>query len=796
MSDIEKELKRLRDERQKKFNEEDWDGALEIHDQILKLSPSALRYANRGSILYRMGRLEEAIESYRKALEMDPELKRARADLERLEAQLQKKKEKKGPLTPPSSIVSESLEEETPPKRSREEEERHGQIEALRDARQKYLDEENWAEAAKINTKILEIEPTGLRYANQGSMMYRMGKLAEAIECYKKALEMDPSMEKARTDLERLESQLEEEKLLSSVKEHKSDVKSEIESLRKLRQDRINAEDWEGALSLHDEILEKEPTGLRYANRGSILYRLGKFEEALRSYQKALEMDPSLTKLTEDIKRLESQLEEEKLIPLESGEKKKESDLSPEEKAEKIAYLKEERQKYLDAKEWDKALQYQDEMIALEPTALRYVNRGSMLYRMGRLEDAIETYKKALEMDPNMGRARADLTRMEKEFSESKAKEEPKEEMEEIEELPPLEEKPKKVEKEKTPRAKPALSEEEKTKKMEELKERRQAAIEREDWESAVQVYNEMVELEPSASRFASRGSLLYKIGKMNEAILSYRKALDLDSQCEEAQDALEALQESEMERLRNDRYQKMQENKLSEALKIHDVILALEPSALRYANRGSLLYQMGRLADAIEAYKIALKMDPNLEKAQEDLSNLEKEMQSPALVEVPKEFEEDEDEIFQAEPIGEVEQESHVEEAPKKQKAKSKEETLCKGTLKGHEGEISCILVTADGKTLISGSKDKTIRVWDLDTQKCLHVLEGHQDWVRSLAISNDGAKVVSGSDDWTIRVWDMKSGKCDNTIEGHTMPVVVVAISANSRFIFSGSRDRTIKI
>jgi tetratricopeptide (TPR) repeat protein len=87
--DLINELKRLRNERQKKFDEENWEGALEIHDRILELSPSALRYANRGSILYRLGRLEEAVESYRKALEKEPTLKRARADLERLEAQLQ-----------------------------------------------------------------------------------------------------------------------------------------------------------------------------------------------------------------------------------------------------------------------------------------------------------------------------------------------------------------------------------------------------------------------------------------------------------------------------------------------------------------------------------------------------------------------------------------------------------------------------------------------------------------------------------------------------------------------------------
>jgi WD40 repeat protein len=59
-----------------------------------------------------------------------------------------------------------------------------------------------------------------------------------------------------------------------------------------------------------------------------------------------------------------------------------------------------------------------------------------------------------------------------------------------------------------------------------------------------------------------------------------------------------------------------------------------------------------------------------------------------------------------------------------------------------------------------VSGSDDKTVRVWDASTGAELNVLRGHTDSVNSVAISRDGMRIVSGSDDKTVRVWDASTG------------------------------------
>ena len=85
----------------------------------------------------------------------------------------------------------------------------------------------------------------------------------------------------------------------------------------------------------------------------------------------------------------------------------------------------------------------------------------------------------------------------------------------------------------------------------------------------------------------------------------------------------------------------------------------------------------------------------------------------------------------------------------------------------KGHSKSISSIAISPDGKNIVSGSIDKTIKVWDFKTGECLNSLEGHSDCVRSIAISPDGKNIVSGSDDTTIKVWDFKNVNNIYTIE-----------------------------
>ena len=71
---------------------------------------------------------------------------------------------------------------------------------------------------------------------------------------------------------------------------------------------------------------------------------------------------------------------------------------------------------------------------------------------------------------------------------------------------------------------------------------------------------------------------------------------------------------------------------------------------------------------------------------------------------------------------------------------------------------------------------------------------LEGHTNWVTSVSISADGRRVVSGSDDNTVRVWDAVSGECVlGPLEGHTGEVVTsVSFSADGRRVVSGSGTR----
>jgi WD40 repeat protein len=69
----------------------------------------------------------------------------------------------------------------------------------------------------------------------------------------------------------------------------------------------------------------------------------------------------------------------------------------------------------------------------------------------------------------------------------------------------------------------------------------------------------------------------------------------------------------------------------------------------------------------------------------------------------------------------------------------------------------------------VVTGSDDKTAKVWDFNTGKLLHTLSGHLDWIRSVVISSDNAKLATGSGDNTTKIWDLNTGKLLYTLSGH---------------------------
>ncbi|KAG8752022.1 POC1 centriolar protein A [Serendipita sp. 396] len=115
-----------------------------------------------------------------------------------------------------------------------------------------------------------------------------------------------------------------------------------------------------------------------------------------------------------------------------------------------------------------------------------------------------------------------------------------------------------------------------------------------------------------------------------------------------------------------------------------------------------------------------------------------------------------------------------------------------------GHTSYVISVVFSPDGRWIVSGSWDKTIRLWDAETGQSLgEPLRGHTRAVTSVGFSPDGRRIVSGSWDETICLWDAETGQSlGEPLRGHTQAVTSVGFSPDGRRIVSGSEDMTIRL
>jgi len=137
-------------------------------------------------------------------------------------------------------------------------------------------------------------------------------------------------------------------------------------------------------------------------------------------------------------------------------------------------------------------------------------------------------------------------------------------------------------------------------------------------------------------------------------------------------------------------------------------------------------------------------------------------------------------------------------------------ETAQCLRTLHGHSSHVMALNLMIQGDDdrtnnlnnsdlLVSGSGDRTLRVWDLQSGMSVQTLRGHTGDVYTVNPWGDGRRVISGSYDCTIRMWELRKGgrdACPRVLDGHQGAIRTTAVISESKRIISGSYDSTIKL
>ncbi|XP_042411336.1 bromodomain and WD repeat-containing protein 1-like isoform X1 [Zingiber officinale] len=118
---------------------------------------------------------------------------------------------------------------------------------------------------------------------------------------------------------------------------------------------------------------------------------------------------------------------------------------------------------------------------------------------------------------------------------------------------------------------------------------------------------------------------------------------------------------------------------------------------------------------------------------------------------------------------------------------------------LRGHQNAVYCATFDRSGRYVITGSDDRLVKIWSMETAFCLASCRGHEGDITDLAVSSNNAVVASSANDFIIRVWHLPDGHPISVLKGHTAAVTAIAFNPRPAAVYqllSSSDDGTCRI
>jgi len=115
---------------------------------------------------------------------------------------------------------------------------------------------------------------------------------------------------------------------------------------------------------------------------------------------------------------------------------------------------------------------------------------------------------------------------------------------------------------------------------------------------------------------------------------------------------------------------------------------------------------------------------------------------------------------------------------------------------ISGHVGWVHSLAVDPMNKFFVSGSADRTIKVWDLVSGQLKLTLTGHINSVRGLVLSQKHPYMFSCAEDKAVKCWDLETNKVIRSYHGHLSGCYSIAIHPKLDILATGARDATVRL